>query len=75
MSFLSLFEIIFWLLRLPAAKSLKDKKSVNVQEDIETYATDIRNQTWSPTVIKTEMPNPPSFENSLKLKGNYNHYY
>ena len=75
MSFLSLFEILFWLLRLPAPQSVKSEKRLPMHDYHEKFTPEVRKRCGSDPFIKSLSPKQQSFESSLKLKGSYNHYY
>ena len=75
MSFLSLFEILFWLLRLPVPKSVKSEKRLQMHDNHEKIAHEVRKRSGSDPFIKSLSPKQQSFESSLKLKGSYNQYY
>ena len=75
MSFLSLFEILFWLLRLPATKSVKSEKRLPMHDYHEKVTPEVRKRCGSDPFIKSLSPKQQSFESSLKLKGSYNNYY
>ena len=74
MSFLSLFEIVFWLLRLPGGKSAKLKKSPDFEDGIQGFPTEIRKQDNSESLARNKGQKQRSFEDDLKLKEEYNYY-
>ena len=75
MSFLSLFEIFFWLLRLPGVKSSKLKKNPDFKDGIQGFPIEIRKQDNSKASARNKAQNQMSFEDDLKLKEEYSHYY
>ena len=73
MSFLSLFEIIFWLLRLPPTK---DKQLPLPKKSKENQENEVRKLERSPTTIGNKiLEKPESFQSSLRIKESYNQYY
>ena len=74
MSFLSLFEIVFWLLRLPGGKSAKLKKFSDFKNGMQGFPTEIRKQDNSESLAKTKGQKQRSFEDDLKLKEEYSYY-
>ena len=73
MSFLSLFEIIFWLLRLPPNKNNQSQHPRKIYER-QAMEDEKPDQTSSTSRIK-ELQKQQSFQSSLKVKESYHHYY
>ena len=74
MSFLSLFEILFWLLRLPGEKSAKIKKNPEFKDGIQDFPTEIRKQDNSRSIATNMVQKQRSFEDELKFKKDYSYY-
>ena len=71
MSFLSLFEILFWLLRLPPKKEKQDVLPTTVKTNIPM--SNLKGYDGSATNDKKNLHAPPSFEYNLPIKEMY-HY-
>ena len=71
MSFLSVFEILFWLLRLPPKKEKQDGLPTTVKTNIPVST--LKGYDGSGTKDIKNLQTPPSFEYNLPIKEMY-HY-
>ena len=74
MSFLSLFEILFWLLRLRAPKSKQGGKHPILKDDCGNLKIE-KKTTCCCSALKDSSSKQESFESALRLKGNCKNYY
>ena len=73
MSFLSLFEIFFWLLRLPPNKNNQSQHPRKVYER-QAMEQEKEEQSSSTSGIK-ELQKQQSFQSNLKVRDSYHQYY